>query len=78
MKKKRKRGKTMHTKETTNTSSSSSDSDLDVGTARHVYYQEGDKVPGLYVYRGYTSSSVSWTPIAPGPVSLRTRAKTKR
>ena len=33
----------MHTKETTNTSSSSSDSDLDVGTARHVYYQEGDK-----------------------------------
>jgi len=54
-KRKTKRGKTMHTKESTSTSSS--DSELDVGTARQVYYQECGKVPGLYVRRGCTSSS---------------------
>ena len=74
-KRKRKRGKTMHTKESTSTSSS--DSELDVGTARQVYYQEHGKVPGLYIRRGCTSSSVSWIPIAPSPVSSRTRARTK-
>ena len=71
---KRKRGKTMHTKEST----SSSDSELDIGTARQVYYQERGQAPGLYVHRGCTSSSVSWIPIALGPASSRTRAKTKR
>ena len=73
---KRKRGKTMHTKESTSTSSS--DSELDIGTARQVYYQECGQVPGLYVRRGCTSSSVSWLPIAPSPVFSRTRARTKR
>ena len=58
-KRKTKRGKTMHTKESTSTSTSSSDSELDVGTARQVYYQECGKVSGLYVRRGCTSSSVS-------------------
>ena len=76
-KRKRKRSKTMHTKESKSTSSSSSDSELDVGTARQVYYQEHGKVPGLYIRRGCTSSSVSWIPIAPSPVSSRTRARTK-
>ena len=65
----------MHTKESTSTSSS--DSELDVGIAREVCYQEHGKVPGLYVRRGCTSSSVSWIPTAPSPVSSRTRARTK-
>ena len=77
-KRKKKRGKTMHTKESTSTSSSPSGSELDVGTARQVYYQQRGKVPGLYIRRGCTRSSVSWIPIAPSPVSSRTRARTKR
>ena len=42
-----------------------------------VSMKERGQVPGLYVRRGCTSSNVSWIPIAPSPVSSRTRARIK-
>ena len=54
----------------------SSDDELDILKARDVQYEEKDNTPGLYVRRGCTRSSVSWTPIKSSPVSSRTRLKT--
>lgn len=54
------------------------DDDLNLKDARQVEYQERDNLPGLYVRRGCTMNSVSWIPIAPSPISSRTRSQTNK
>ena len=54
-----------------------SGNELDVVGARQVKYEERDDVPGLYIRRGNTPSSVTWTPIKPSPITSRLRTKTK-
>ena len=72
----RERRRSMNSKERTSSGPKNDSSDeLDIGAARQVYYQERGKVPGLYVCRGCTRSSVSWIPITASPVSSRTRAR---
>ena len=55
----------------------SGDEQLDMMNARQVLYRVREGIPGLSIRRGCTLSSVSWTPIAPTPIAMRTRARTK-
>ena len=50
----------------------------DITSAREVRYQERDKVPGLYIRKGCTMSSVTWTPVKPSPISSRLRHRPRR
>lgn len=42
---------------------SGSEKDLDVDKVRKVHHVERDNIPGLYIRRGCTSATVSWTSI---------------
>lgn len=54
----------------------SSDEELRITqVSRRVKYQVIDGVPGLRIQKGNTMSGVTWNPIAPTPIALRTRAK---
>ncbi len=57
----------------------SSDEELEVHLrkARQVEYKERDSTPGLQMRLGCTNRSFKWTPIAPSPVSTRTRSRLK-
>ena len=52
--------------------SESSSGDLDVMDAMEVKYCEDDNTPGVCMRRGRVKS---WIPIAPSPISQRTRSK---
>ena len=53
------------------------DSAITVAGARPVYYDERGGIPGLYVRRGCTLDSVSWTLIKTTPISPRTQSRFK-
>ena len=55
-----------------------SGSEIDVARARQVYYDERCGIPGLYMRRGCTLASSSWTPIKTAPVASRTRSRLKK
>ena len=53
--------------------SDDSGSKVDIACTREVKYQERGEVPGLYVRKGSTMTSVTWTPVKPSPISSRLR-----